>query len=163
LSQMPPYQGGGEMIDQVHFSGTTWNVLPYKFEAGTPDFIGSTGLAEALDFVEEIGLDKIGAYEKDLLAYAEGKLSTIEGFRIIGTAADKSAVLSFLLADIHPFDVGTLLDRLGIAVRTGHHCAQPLMDRLEIPGTVRVSLAFYNTPEEIDTLYNALKRIKAMF
>lgn len=163
LNQMPPYQGGGEMIDQVHFEKTTWNVLPYKFEAGTPDFIGSTALAEAIDFIEEIGLERIAAYEHELLEYGTFKLSLIDGMRIIGTAKQKSAIISFLLGDIHPFDVGTLLDHLGIAVRTGHHCAQPLMDRLGIDGTVRVSLAMYNLPEEIDTLYNSLLRIRQMF
>jgi len=163
LDQMPPYQGGGEMIDQVHFEKTTYNVLPYKFEAGTPDFIGSTALSEALDFVDEIGMDRIAAYEQELLKYATNEMLKIDGMRIIGTAADKSAVLSFLLGDIHPFDVGTLLDHLGIAVRTGHHCAQPLIDRLGIDGTVRASFALYNTPEEVDILVKALKRVQTMF
>jgi len=163
LNQLPPYQGGGEMIDQVHFEKTTYNVLPYKFEAGTPDFIGSTALAEALDFVDEIGMERIAIYEKELLNYAIDRLSRIEGMRFIGTASDKSAVLSFLLGDIHPFDVGTLLDHLGIAVRTGHHCAQPLMDRLQIVGTVRASFALYNTIEEVDVLVKALERVKSMF
>ena len=163
LNQMPPYQGGGEMIDQVHFEKTTFNVLPYKFEAGTPDFIGSTALSEALDFVDEIGIERIAAYEHELLAYATEQLLKIEGMRIIGTAVDKSAVLSFLLGNIHPFDVGTLLDHLGIAVRTGHHCAQPLVDRLGIDGTVRASFALYNTFEEVDVLAGALRRIKTMF
>jgi cysteine desulfurase / selenocysteine lyase len=163
LNQLPPYQGGGEMIDQVHFEKTTYNVLPYKFEAGTPDFIGSTALSEAIDFVDEIGMDRITAYEKELLAYATDELLKIDGLRIIGTAPDKSSVISFLLGDIHPFDVGTLLDHLGIAVRTGHHCAQPLMDRLGIDGTVRASFALYNTSEEVDVFVNALKRIRTMF
>jgi len=163
LNQIPPYQGGGEMIDQVHFEKTTYNVLPYKFEAGTPDFIGSTALSEALDFVDEIGIDRIASYEHELLKYATDEMLKIDGMRIIGTAADKSAVLSFLLGDIHPFDVGTLLDHLGIAVRTGHHCAQPLIDRLGIDGTVRASFALYNTPEEVDILVKALKRIQTMF
>jgi len=163
LNQMPPYQGGGEMIDQVHFEKTTYNVLPYKFEAGTPDFIGSTALAEALNFVDEIGIERIAAYEHSLLNYATEELLKIDGMRIIGTAADKSAVISFLLGDIHPFDVGTLLDHLGIAVRTGHHCAQPLVDRLGIDGTVRASFALYNTFQEVDVLVNGLKRIKTMF
>jgi len=163
LNQMPPYQGGGEMIDQVHFEKTTFNVLPYKFEAGTPDFIGSTALSEALDFVDEIGLDRIAAYEHRLLSYATEELLKIEGMRIIGTASDKSAVISFLMGDIHPFDVGTLLDHLGIAVRTGHHCAQPLVERLGIDGTVRASFALYNTVEEVDVLVKALKRVKSMF
>lgn len=163
LDKMPPYQGGGEMIDQVHFEKTTWNVLPYKFEAGTPDFIGSTALSEALDFMEETGVERIFSYEHELLKYATDELLKIEDVRIIGNAAEKSSVISILLGDIHPFDVGTLLDHLGIAVRTGHHCAQPLMDRLGIDGTVRVSLALYNTPEEIDILCAALKRVRNMF
>ncbi|MCK9310922.1 MAG: cysteine desulfurase [Bacteroidales bacterium] len=163
LNQIPPYQGGGEMIDQVHFEKTTYNVLPYKFEAGTPDFIGSIALSEALDFVDEIGIERIEAYEKSLLEYATMELMKIDGMRIIGTAADKSAVLSFLLGNIHPFDVGTLLDHLGIAVRIGHHCAQPLIERLGIDGTVRASFALYNTFEEVDVLVKALKRIQTMF
>jgi len=163
LNRMPPYQGGGEMIEQVHFEKTTYNVLPYKFEAGTPDFIGSTALAEALDFVDEIGLDRISNYEHQLLTYAIEEMKKIDGMRLIGTAADKSAVISFLLGSIHPFDVGTLLDHLGIAVRTGHHCAQPLIDRLGIDGTVRASFGIYNTPEEVDVMIKALNRIKSMF
>ncbi len=163
LNLMPPYQGGGEMIDQVHFDKTTFNVLPYKFEAGTPDFIGSTALAEALDFVDEIGLDRIANYEHQLLDYATEEMKKIDGMRIIGTAHDKSAVISFLLGSIHSFDAGTLLDHLGIAVRTGHHCAQPLIDRLGIDGTVRASFAIYNTPEEVDIMVKALYRIKNMF
>jgi len=163
LNQMPPYQGGGEMIDQVHFEKTTYNILPYKFEAGTPDFIGSTALAEALNFVDEIGIKRIADYEHSLVSYATEELLKIEGMRIIGTAADKSAVVSFLLGNIHPFDVGTLLDHLGIAVRTGHHCAQPLIERLRIDGTVRASFALYNTPEEVDVLVNGLKRVLTMF
>jgi len=163
LNSMPPYQGGGEMIEQVHFEKTTYNVLPYKFEAGTPDFIGSTALAEALDFVDEIGLDRISNYEHQLLAYAMEEMKKVDGMRLIGTAADKSAVISFLLGTIHPFDVGTLLDHLGIAVRTGHHCAQPLIDRLGIDGTVRASFGIYNTPEEVDVMVKALHRINTMF
>ncbi|MCX6309848.1 MAG: cysteine desulfurase [Bacteroidia bacterium] len=163
LNSMPPYQGGGEMIDQVHFEKTTFNVLPYKFEAGTPDFIGSTALAEALDFVDEIGLDRIANYEHQLLEYASEEMKKIDGMRFVGTAVHKSAVLSFLLGSIHPFDAGTLLDHLGIAVRTGHHCAQPLIDRLGIDGTVRASFAIYNTPEEVDLMVKALLRIKDMF
>lgn len=163
LNQMPPYQGGGEMIAQVRFEHTTWNELPYKFEAGTPDFIGSTALAEALDMIDEIGLDAIRDYEETLLRYAENKLKELGGCRFFGQAEHKSAVISFLLDDIHPFDVGTLLDRLGIAVRTGHHCAQPLMNRFGIEGTVRVSFAFYNQMSEIDALIDGLKRIRSMF
>jgi cysteine desulfurase / selenocysteine lyase len=163
LNQMPPYQGGGEMIAQVKFEHTTWNELPYKFEAGTPDFIGSTALAEALEMVDEIGLDVIREHEDKLLHYAEDNLKALGGCRFFGQAERKSAVISFLLDDIHPFDVGTLLDRLGIAVRTGHHCAQPLMNRFDIEGTVRVSFAFYNQLSEIDALIDALKRIRSMF
>jgi cysteine desulfurase / selenocysteine lyase len=163
LEQMPPYQGGGEMIDQVRFEKTTYNVLPYKFEAGTPDFIGSTAFAEALDFVDEIGMNRIASYEHSLLEYAIEQFKHIDGMRFIGTASEKSAVLSFLLGNIHPFDCGTLLDRLGIAVRTGHHCAQPLIDSLGIQGTIRASFAIYNTPEEVDKLAASLKRIQLMF
>jgi len=163
LNSMPPYQGGGEMIEQVHFDKTTYNVLPYKFEAGTPDFIGSTALAEALDFVDEIGLDRIAYYEHQLLDYATEEMKKIDGMRIIGMANEKSAVISFLLGTIHSFDAGTLLDHLGIAVRTGHHCAQPLIDRLGLDGTVRASFAIYNTPEEVDIMVKALYRIKDMF
>jgi cysteine desulfurase / selenocysteine lyase len=163
LEQMPPYQGGGEMIDQVRFEKTTYNVLPYKFEAGTPDFIGSTALAEALDFVDEIGINRIYEYEHRLLSYTTDQISTLDGIRLIGTATHKSAVLSFLLGDIHPFDCGTLLDHLGIAVRTGHHCAQPLIDSLGITGTVRASFAIYNTEEEVDSLVQGLRRVQKMF
>ncbi len=162
LNQLPPYQGGGEMISTVTFEKTTYNELPFKFEAGTPDYIGSTALAEALQYVQHIGLDKIAAYEHELTEYATGKLLEIDGMRIIGTAAQKSAVISFLVGNIHPYDIGMLLDKLGIAVRTGHHCAQPLIDSLGIPGTVRASFAFYNTKEEIDIFIAALKRVVEM-
>lgn len=163
LDKMPPYQGGGEMIAKVTFEKTTFNELPFKFEAGTPDYIGSTGLAAAIEYVSEIGMNRIAAYEDELLQYATEKLLEIEGLRILGTAKHKGAVISFLVDNIHPFDMGTLLDKLGIAVRTGHHCAQPLIDRLGIDGTVRASFSFYNTKEEIDTLVAAVKRIKGMF
>ena len=162
LNAIPPYQGGGEMIATVTFEKTTYNELPFKFEAGTPDYIGSTALAEALRYVQNIGLDKIAAHEHELLTYCTEKLLEIEGMRIIGTAKDKSSVISFLVGNIHPYDLGMLLDKLGIAVRTGHHCAQPLIDSLGIPGTVRASFAFYNTKEEIDTFVAALKRVVAM-
>lgn len=162
LNQMPPYQGGGEMIDKVSFEKTTYNVLPFKFEAGTPDYVGSTALAVALKYVTEIGLENIEAWELELLNYATEKIKEIEGVRIIGTAAHKSAVLSFLVGNIHPYDIGMLLDKLGIAVRTGHHCAQPLMDYLNIPGTVRASFSFYNTKEEIDIFIASLQRVVAM-
>ena len=162
LNAIPPYQGGGEMIATVSFEKTTYNELPFKFEAGTPDYIGSTALAEALRYLQEIGIDKIAAYEHELTAYATLRLGEIENMRIMGTAAEKSAVISFLVGEIHPYDIGMLHDKLGIAVRTGHHCAQPLIDSLGIPGTVRASFAFYNTKQEIDSFVDALKRVVAM-
>ena len=162
LNAIPPYQGGGEMISTVTFEKTTYNVIPFKFEAGTPDYIGSTALAEAIRYVDMIGLDKIAAHEHDLTSYATAKLMEIEGMRIFGTAAEKSSVISFLVGNIHPYDIGMLLDKLGIAVRTGHHCAQPLIDSFGIPGTVRASFAFYNTTEEIDVFITALKRVVGM-
>ncbi len=162
LNQMPPYQGGGEMIEKVSFERTTYNVLPFKFEAGTPDYIGSTALAEALAYISQLGLDNIAAYEQELTNYAMSLLSKIDGIRFFGTVEDKSAVISFLIEDIHPYDIGMLLDKLGIAVRTGHHCAQPLMDFYAIPGTVRLSFAFYNTKEEIDAFVAALERVVGM-
>ncbi|WP_243350269.1 cysteine desulfurase [Parabacteroides sp. FAFU027] len=163
LEKIPPYQGGGEMIATVSFEKTTFNELPFKFEAGTPDYIGSTGLAAALDYVSAIGMDNIAAYEDELLHYATEKLLEIDGLRILGTAAHKGAVISFLVGNIHHYDMGMLLDKLGIAVRTGHHCAQPLMKRLGVEGTVRASFSFYNTKEEIDALVSAVKRIASMF
>ena len=163
LEKMPPYQGGGEMIKRVTFEKTTYNELPYKFEAGTPDYVGSIALATALDYVQEIGLDAIAQYESELCDYAIGKLSEIPGMRIIGNSDHRSAVISFLVGNIHPSDMGTLLDRLGIAVRTGHHCAEPLMDRMGIPGTVRASFSFYNTKAEIDSLTAGIERVRAMF
>ena len=162
LNAIPPYQGGGEMIATVTFEKTTYNELPFKFEAGTPDYIGSTALAEAIRYVENIGLDEIAVHEHELLTYGTERLLEIEGMRIIGTAKEKSSVISFLVGNIHPYDIGMLLDKLGIAVRTGHHCAQPLIDYLEIPGTVRASFAFYNTKEEIDVFIEALKRVVGM-
>ncbi|HLP05678.1 MAG TPA: cysteine desulfurase [Paludibacter sp.] len=162
LNAIPPYQGGGEMIASVTFEKTTYNELPFKFEAGTPDYIGSTALAEALRYVQEIGIEKIAAYEHELLEYGTKRLMEIDGMRIIGTASEKSSVISFVVGNIHPYDIGMLLDKLGIAVRTGHHCAQPLIDLLGIPGTVRASFAFYNTKEEIDTFIEALKRVVGM-
>ncbi len=162
LNAIPPYQGGGEMIATVTFEKTTYNELPFKFEAGTPDYIGSTALAEALRYVQQIGLEKIAAHEHELLQYCTAQLMEIDGMRIIGTADNKSSVISFVVGSIHPYDIGMLLDKLGIAVRTGHHCAQPLIDSLSIPGTVRASFAFYNTKEEIDTFIAALKRVVTM-
>ena len=163
LDELPPYQGGGEMIASVSFEKTTFNELPFKFEAGTPDYIGSTALAEALRYITNLGLDNIKAYEDDLLHYATQQLMQIEGMRIFGTSSNKSSVISFLVKDIHHYDMGMLLDRLGIAVRTGHHCAQPLMNILGIEGTVRASFAFYNTKEEIDVLKAGIERVLKMF
>ncbi len=163
LEAMPPCQGGGEMISSVSFEKTVYNELPFKFEAGTPDFVGSAALATALDYVARLGLETIAQYENHLLQYAVEQLRSVEGIRFIGTAPHKSSVISFLVKEIHPYDVGTLLDKMGIAVRTGHHCAEPLMHLLDIPGTVRASLAFYNTHEEIDALVAALHRIVKMF
>lgn len=162
LNAIPPYQGGGEMISTVTFEKTTYNELPFKFEAGTPDYVGSTALAEALRYINNIGLDNIAAYENELLHYAEQQLMEIENMHIIGTAKDKCSVLSFLVDGIHPYDIGMLLDKLGIAVRTGHHCAQPIMDMFGIPGTVRASFAFYNTKEEINRFTEALKKVVNM-
>jgi cysteine desulfurase/selenocysteine lyase len=162
LNAIPPYQGGGEMISTVTFEKTTYNVIPFKFEAGTPDYVGSTALAEALRYVQLIGMDNIAQHEHELLTYATERLMEIEGMRIFGTATEKSSVISFLVGNIHPYDVGMLLDKLGIAVRTGHHCAQPLIDSLGIPGTVRASFALYNTTEEIDVFIDALKRVVGM-
>ena len=163
LEKLPPYQGGGEMIQHVSFERTTFNELPFKFEAGTPDYIGTTGLAKALDYVSALGMDRIAAYEHELTEYATNRLKTIEGMRIFGEAEEKGSVISFLVGNIHHFDMGTLLDRLGIAVRTGHHCAQPLMQRLGIEGTVRASFGLYNTKEEIDILVNGIERVSRMF
>ena len=163
LDKLPPYQGGGEMIQTVSFEKTTFNELPFKFEAGTPDYIGTTALAKALDYVSAIGMDKIEAHEQELTKYAMQRLKQIEGMRIFGEAQHKSSVISFLVGNIHHLDMGTLLDRLGIAVRTGHHCAQPLMQRLGIEGTVRASFGLYNTKEEIDILAAGIERVSRMF
>lgn len=163
LDKLPPYQGGGEMIKNVSFEHTTFNELPFKFEAGTPDYIGSTALAKALDYVSAIGMDKIAAYEHKLTVYAMNRLKEIPGMRIFGEAEHKGGVISFLVGNIHHFDMGTLLDRLGIAVRTGHHCAEPLMHRMGIEGTVRASLGLYNTKEEIDALVAGIERVSQMF
>ena len=163
LNELPPYQGGGEMIETVTFEKTTFNKLPYKFEAGTPDYIGTAALATAIDYVSSLGIDVIAHYEHALLAYATEKLLEIPGLRIIGTAGNKSSVISFLVDGIHPYDMGTLLDRMGIAVRTGHHCAEPLMRLLGVDGTVRASFAFYNTKQEVDLLVKGIERIVKMF
>jgi cysteine desulfurase/selenocysteine lyase len=163
LDKLPPYQGGGEMIAHVTFEKTTFNELPFKFEAGTPDYVGTTALGEAIRYIESIGLENIHRYEEHLLHYATEKLLQIVGMQIIGTSEQKSSVISFLVGGIHPYDMGMLLDRLGIAVRTGHHCAQPLMDALGIEGTLRASFAFYNTEKEIDTLVEGIERVAKMF
>lgn len=163
LDKMPPYQGGGEMIKNVSFEGTTFNELPFKFEAGTPDYVGSTAMAKALDYVSAIGMDNIAAHEHELIMYAMQRMKEIPGMRIFGEAEHKGGVISFLVGDIHHFDMGTLLDRLGIAVRTGHHCAEPLMRRLGIEGTVRASFGMYNTKEEVDALVAGIERVSKMF
>ena len=163
LDAMVPYQGGGEMIAQVSFENTTFNELPYKFEAGTPDFIGSTALAEAIRYVQNIGMDEIAAYEAYLLNYATEKLKNLGDIRIFGTSEHKSAVISMQVGDIHHYDIGTLLDKLGIALRTGHHCAQPIMKHFGIEGTLRASFALYNTTEEIDALIAGIQRVKQLF
>ncbi len=163
LDRLPPYQGGGEMIQTVSFDKTVFQELPFKFEAGTPDYIGTTGLAKALDYVSTIGMENIARHEHELTVYAMQRLKEIPGMRIFGEAAHKSSVISFLVGDIHHLDLGTLLDRLGIAVRTGHHCAQPLMQHLGIEGTVRASFGLYNTKEEIDVLVSGIERVSKMF
>ena len=163
LDRLPPYQGGGEMIESVTFEKTVFEKLPFKFEAGTPDYVATHGLARAIDYMEGIGMDAISAHERELTRYCMERLQAIDGLRVFGTAAQKDAVVSFLVGDIHHLDLGTLLDRLGIAVRTGHHCAQPLMDRLGILGTVRASFALYNTKEEIDILAAGIERVAKMF
>lgn len=163
LNAMPPYQGGGEMISTVSFEKTTYNEIPFKFEAGTPDFVGTTALATALDYVSALGIENIASYEDELLKYATERLLSIDGLKIYGNARNKSSVISFLVKDIHPYDMGMLLDKMGIAVRTGHHCAEPLMDLMGIPGTVRASFAFYNSKEEIDILVKGIERVVKMF
>ena len=164
LDAMPPYQGGGEMIGHVSFEKTTFNELPFKFEAGTPDYIGSAAFARALDYIDRIGIENIAAHENDLLHYATQRLTDeIDGLRIFGTAPEKSGVISFLVRNIHPYDMGMLLDKLGFALRSGHHCAQPLMQRLGVDGVLRASFALYNTREEVDAFVAAVQRVAAMF
>lgn len=163
LEKMPPYQSGGEMIKEVTFKGTTFNDLPYKFEAGTPNIAGGIGLLAAVEFLEEVGLEHIARREAELLAYATKKLKELGGIQFVGEAKEKAAVISFLVDGIHPSDLGSVLDKLGIAVRTGHHCAQPIMDRFEIPGTVRASFAVYNTENEIDMFIEGIEKVKKMF
>ena len=163
LDRMPPYQGGGEMIESVSFEKTTFEKLPFKFEAGTPDYVATHGLATALNYVSALGMDNIAAHERELTDYCMARLAEIDGMRLFGTTEGKDAVVSFLVGDIHHLDMGTLLDRLGIAVRTGHHCAQPVMDRFGIQGTVRASFGLYNTKEEVDALVAGVKRVSQMF
>lgn len=162
LQKLPPYQGGGEMIEEVRFEKTTYAGLPHKFEAGTPNICGGIAFGAALDYLNGIGMDAIARYEAELLEYATGKLLAIEGLKIYGTARHKTAVISFNIEGIHPYDIGTILDQMGIAVRTGHHCAQPVMDFFKIPGTVRASFSFYNTKEEADILANAVEKARQM-
>ncbi|HKW18952.1 MAG TPA: cysteine desulfurase [Terriglobales bacterium] len=163
LEAMPPYQGGGDMISSVTFEKTTYNKLPFKFEAGTPDVAGAIGLGAAIEYLTAIGMDHIEQYEHELLGYAIEKVSEIPGVRLIGTAKEKAGVVSFVIEGVHPHDVGTILDQEGIAIRTGHHCAQPIMDRFGIPATARASFAFYNTKEEVDALANAIRRVQEVF
>lgn len=163
LEKLPPYQGGGEMIKNVHFGHTEFEDAPLKFEAGTPDYVGSHSLATAIDYVESLGLDNIAAHEHELLEYATKRLESIPGMRIFGKAKNKSAVISFVLGNIHPLDLGTLLDRLGIAIRTGHHCAQPLVESLGVQSVARASFGLYNTLKEVDALFNGIERVMKMF
>ena len=163
LEEMPPWQGGGDMISSVTFEKTTWNKLPHKFEAGTPDIAGAIGLGAAIDYVSALGFAAIGAHEHDLLSYATKAVGEVPGLRLIGTAKEKASVLSFVLGDIHPHDVGTILDQEGIAIRTGHHCTQPLMRRLGVPATARASLAFYNRRSEVDALVAGLHKVQEIF
>ena len=163
LEHMPPWQGGGDMILTVSFEGSTWNELPYKFEAGTPNISGAVGLGAAVDYLADIGPAEVARYETELLAYLNQQLATVEGLRIIGTAPHKVGVVSFMLDDIHPHDLGTILDQLGVAIRTGHHCAMPVMERYGLPGTARASLGLYNNREDVDRLVTALGRAKEIF
>lgn len=163
LEQMPPYQGGGEMISRVTFEHTTYEKLPYKFEAGTPDYVGSHALAVALDYIDTIGMDKIHAHEQALTRYAMQQMSQIEGMHLYGTSEGKDAVVAFNVGDIHPLDIGTLLDRLGIAIRTGHHCAQPVMEHYGVEGMCRASFALYSTQAEVDALIAGIERVRKMF
>lgn len=163
LNELPPYQGGGEMIKNVHFEHTEYEDAPLRFEAGTPDYVGAHALAAAIDYVSALGMENIAAHEHSLLAYATERMNCIPGMRIFGQAENKSAVLSFVVGNIHPLDLGTLLDRFGVAVRTGHHCAQPLMERMGVQSMARVSFALYNTREEVDTLCESIERITKMF
>jgi cysteine desulfurase / selenocysteine lyase len=163
LAEMQPYQGGGDMISSVTFEKTTYNVVPYKFEAGTPDIAGAIGLGAALEYISKLGMDKIAAHECDLLAYATDKVGAIAGVRLIGTARERAGVLSFVMESVHPHDLGTILDREGVAIRTGHHCAQPVMDRFGIAATARASFAVYNTREDVDALVEGIRKAQEVF
>jgi cysteine desulfurase/selenocysteine lyase len=163
LEAMPPFMGGGDMISSVTFERSTWNTLPHKFEAGTPDISGVVGLHAALDYIDAIGRDRIAAHERHLLEHGTRVLESVPGVRLIGTAPSKASILSFVMDNVHPHDIGTIVDREGIAIRTGHHCAQPVMERFGIPATARASLAMYNTAEELDALGRALHRVHEVF
>jgi len=163
LEEMRPYQGGGDMISSVRFDKTTFNKIPHKFEAGTPDISGVIALGEAIKYVTQLGLDGVAAHERDLLRYATEGLSAMKDIRLIGTAKDKASVLSFVMGGIHPHDIGTILDQEGIAIRTGHHCAQPVMDRFGVPATARASFGLYNTREEVDALFNGIEKVREVF
>jgi cysteine desulfurase/selenocysteine lyase len=163
LEKMPPYQGGGDMISSVSFEKTSYNVLPYKFEAGTPNIAGAVGFGAAVDYVTAVGLGRVSAHEAELLAYGTARLPEVPGVRLIGTAREKASILSFVMDGVHPHDVGTIVDREGVAIRTGHHCAQPVMERFGVPATARASLAMYNTREEIDALVEALRKVRQVF
>ena len=163
LATMPPWQGGGEMIRTVRLDGSTWNELPHKFEAGTPDIAGAVGLGAAVDYLRKVGLPAIQAYEHELLAHAMGEIGSVKGVRLVGTARHKASVVSFVMEGIHPHDLGTIVDREGVAIRTGHHCAMPVMERFGLPATARASLAFYNTPEDVDALTQALEKAREVF
>jgi cysteine desulfurase/selenocysteine lyase len=160
---MPPYQGGGDMISSVTFARTSYNVIPYKFEAGTPNIADAVGLGAAIDYIEGVGLERIAPYEAELLRYGTARLSEIPGLRLIGTARTKASILSFVMDGVHPHDIGTIVDREGVAIRTGHHCAQPLMERFGVPATARASLAMYNTREELDALARAILKVREVF
>jgi len=160
---MPPFMGGGDMISSVTFERSTWNELPYKFEAGTPHIAGAIGLHAALDYIETVGFEAIGAHERELLGYGTEIIESIEGVRLIGTARNKASILSFVMDGVHPHDIGTIVDREGVAIRTGHHCAQPVMERFGVPATARASLAMYNTREELDALGRALRKVREVF
>jgi cysteine desulfurase/selenocysteine lyase len=162
LNDLPPYQGGGDMVDCVTFEHTTYNALPFKFEAGTSNFVSAIGLGTALDYLQSLGLEKIAEYEHQLLLYATEKLKAIDGLRIYGNAANKISIISFLVDNIHPYDMGMILDKMGIAVRTGSHCTQPLLEQYNIEGTIRASMVFYNTFEEVDYFVDAVKKAKMM-